>query len=187
MRVWGCDGDGDEGDGGGEGGGAFAASECAVIGAGADLAAGRMPVVQCIAATNIATATSTSNTAAAASAAAAASTLAAGCGRSVVPLRFVTDAAAPSRLVACTPHPPLPSAVSNLLCARMHHATHHATHHAHAPSTRTRTRTMHQCTNAPMHQCTMHLAPCTVHRAQCTVHRAQCTVHSAPCTVRCSR
>ena len=97
VRAWGCDGDGDEGEGG------FAAGECVVGGVGADLAAGRLAVVQCIAATSFAP-----------DAAGSASALAAGCGRSVVPLRFVTEAAAPHRLVACAPHPPLPSAVSEL-------------------------------------------------------------------------
>ena len=103
VRAWGCDGDGDEGEGEGEGEGAFAAGECVVSGVGADLAAGRLPVVQCIAATSLAPAPACS-----------ASALAAGCGRSVVPLRFVTEAAPPHRLVACAPHPPLPSAVSEL-------------------------------------------------------------------------
>ena len=99
VRAWGCEGEGDEGEGEGEGEGAFATGECMVSGVGADLAAGRLPIVQCIAATCLAR---------------AATALAAGCGRSVVPLRFVSEAGAPHRLAACAPHPPLPSAVSEL-------------------------------------------------------------------------
>ena len=44
------EGEGDEG----EGEGAFAAGECVVSGMSADLAAGRLPIVQCIAATPLA-------------------------------------------------------------------------------------------------------------------------------------
>ena len=80
------------------------AASCSISGVGADLAAGSIPIVQCVAAS--------------CGDAATPSRLAAACGRSVVPLRLLVRAdatgGAVGDLAADAAHPPLPSPISDL-------------------------------------------------------------------------